>query len=120
MRSHITKTALLAGAFLMLSGGLAQAFAVKYLPLSLSRPLLARAVGGGRGDKMPSFHIDLHSGRGKSEVSYLNGAVVREGERLGIPTPANLLLNETLIALTVGRESIDDYRRKPEVLLEQL
>jgi 2-dehydropantoate 2-reductase len=98
----------------------ALAFAVKYLPLWLSRPLLARGVGGGRGDKMPSFHIDLHSGRGKSEVSYLNGAVVREGERLGIPTPANLLLNETLIALTVGRESLEEYHGKPEVLLEQL
>jgi 2-dehydropantoate 2-reductase len=98
----------------------ALAFAVKYLPLWLSRPLLARGVGGGRGDKMPSFHIDLHSGRGRSEVTYLNGAVVRAGEKLGIPTPANLLLNEVLVDLTLGRDDLDLYRGKPENLLAQL
>ncbi len=95
----------------------ALAFAVNRLPLSLSRPLLGKAVGGGRGDKMPSFHIDLHSGRGKSEVSYLNGAVVRAGEEADIPTPANLLLNETLTALTLGQEDLETYKGKPEKLL---
>ena len=98
----------------------ALAFAAKFLPLSLSRPLMAKAVGGGRGDKMPSFHIDLHSGRGKSEVGYLNGAVVRAGEELGIPTPANLLLNQVLTALTLGQEDVATYRHKPEALLAEL
>src|SRR5690349_7930583 len=37
----------------------ALAFATK-LPLWLSKPLLSRAAGAGRGAKMPSFHIDLH------------------------------------------------------------
>ncbi|HEX9332177.1 MAG TPA: 2-dehydropantoate 2-reductase N-terminal domain-containing protein, partial [Anaerolineales bacterium] len=41
----------------------ALAFATK-MPLWLSKPLLGRAAGTGRGSKMPSFHIDLHSGRG--------------------------------------------------------
>ncbi|NOY99110.1 MAG: 2-dehydropantoate 2-reductase, partial [Chloroflexi bacterium] len=66
------------------------------------RPLAARKLGGGRGGKMPSFHIDLHSGRGKSEVDYLNGAVVRAGEKAGVPAPVNKLLTETLLALTRG------------------
>ena len=69
---------------------------------------------------MPSFHIDLHSGRGKSEVDYLNGAVVRYGERLGISTPANHLLNETLLALTMGEQPIDFYTKQPEKLLGKL
>jgi len=43
-----------------------------YLPAFLSRPLMVNAVGGGRGEKMPSFNIDLHAGRGKSEVEWLN------------------------------------------------
>ena len=47
------------------------------LPTWMSRPILAASAGGGRGGKMPSFHIDLHSGRGKSEVEYLHGAVAR-------------------------------------------
>jgi 2-dehydropantoate 2-reductase len=97
----------------------ALAFAVRWLPLFISRPLIQKAVGGGRGEKMPSFHIDLHSGRGKSEVSFLNGAVVRYGEELGIPTPANLLLNEKLTALTLEHEELETFRGKPEKLLEE-
>jgi 2-dehydropantoate 2-reductase len=90
------------------------------LPFTLSKLLIQRSVGRGRGAKMPSFHIDLHSGRGKSEVDYLNGAVVRFGERLGIPTPVNRLLCETLLALTEGRVGIEAYRHQPRKLLEKL
>jgi len=97
----------------------ALAFATN-LPLWLSRPLLSRAAGGGRGGKMPSFHIDLHSGRGKSEVEYLHGAVVREGEAHGIPTPVNKVLTETLLALTNGKISLEEFAGKPEKLLSKL
>ena len=86
----------------LLAGG------VRFLPPALSQPLLQKAVGGGRGGKMPSFHIDLHSGRGRSEVDYLNGAVVRFGEKFGMPTPVNRLLNETLLRLTRGEIEMDD------------
>jgi 2-dehydropantoate 2-reductase len=96
------------------------AFAVKYLPLTVSRPLLGRAVGGGRGGKMPSFHIDLHSGRGQSEVDYLNGAVVCAGRECNIPTPVNELLTEKLLALTRGEIPLDAYRRQPEKLIREL
>lgn len=95
----------------------ALAFVVKYLPLRISRPILSKAVGGGRGEKMPSFHIDLHSGRGKSEVEYLNGVVARYGEKFNIPTPANMLLNSTLQDLTYKQAAISDYYHKPERLL---
>ncbi|MBN2386939.1 MAG: 2-dehydropantoate 2-reductase [Anaerolineales bacterium] len=94
----------------------ALAFACR-LPAGLSRPLLARAVGGGRGGKMPSFHIDLHSGRGRSEVGWLNGAVARFGEQAGVPTPVNRALTEILIALTEGRIPLEAYARQPEKLL---
>jgi len=87
------------------------------LPPILSRPLFARAAGSGRGSKMPSFHIDLHAGRGQSEVDYLNGAVVRAGEKLGIPTPVNRLLNDTLLALTAGSLPMGQFAGKPEALL---
>lgn len=98
----------------------ALAFAVRYLPLSISRPLLAKAVGGGRGAKMPSFHIDLHGGNPQSEVDYLNGAVVRAGKEFGIPTPANRLLNETLLALSGGKIPLDEYQKQPQKLLSLL
>ncbi|HNT23022.1 MAG TPA: 2-dehydropantoate 2-reductase [Anaerolineales bacterium] len=90
------------------------------LPPALARPLLQRGVGRGRGGKMPSFHIDLHSGRGKSEVNYLNGAVVRAGESLGIPTPVNRLLNDTLLALTQGQLKPEAFAHQPHQLLRLL
>ncbi|RLD06571.1 MAG: 2-dehydropantoate 2-reductase, partial [Chloroflexota bacterium] len=62
---------------------------------------------------------DLHSGRGRSEVDYLNGAVVRFGKRFGIPTPVNRLLNETLQGLTRGEIPLETYARQPEKLLRE-
>jgi 2-dehydropantoate 2-reductase len=95
----------------------ALAFAVRFLPPRLSQPLLKKAVGSGRGAKMPSFHIDLHAGRGKSEVDYLNGAVARFGQRLHIATPVNSTLNSILLALTAGEQPLDSYAHQPEKLL---
>jgi 2-dehydropantoate 2-reductase len=92
--------------------------AVVNLPYWLSRPFLSRIAGKGRGQKMPSFHIDLHSGRGKSEVDYLNGAVVRFGERLGIPTPVNRWLNQTLLSLTQGNLPLDIYSHNPDKFIK--
>jgi 2-dehydropantoate 2-reductase len=69
---------------------------------------------------MPSFHIDLHSDRGKSEVDYLNGAVVRFGERIGIPTPVNLWLNQTLLSLTQGTIPVDTYSHQPDKLIQSI
>jgi len=87
------------------------------LPLWLSRPFLSKAAGAGRGAKMPSFHIDLHAGRGKSEVGYLHGAVVRAGEKLGLPTPVNRVLTETLLALTAGAIPMTELAHQPVKLL---
>jgi len=69
---------------------------------------------------MPSFHIDLHAGRKKIEVDYLNGAVVRAGQRAGIPTPINHLLNTTLQDLVDGKQAVSDYSRQPGKLLAKL
>ncbi len=90
------------------------------LPLWLSKPMLGRAAGSGRGAKMPSFHIDLHSGRGKSEVDYLHGAIVRAGEKTGVPTPVNKVLTETLLRLTSGELSAEQFSHQPEKLLDLL
>lgn len=90
------------------------------LPLWLSKPFLSKAAGAGRGAKMPSFHIDLYAGRGQSEVTYLHGAVVRAGEKLGVPTPVNKLLTERLLDLTAKKISLDAYSHQPEKLLSEL
>lgn len=94
--------------------------AVRYLPSFVYRAVMKQKVGKGRGDKMPSFHIDLHSGRGKSEVTYLNGAVVRVGQKLDIPTPVNQLLTEILMKITQGELDKEEFRKKPQNLLTLL
>jgi 2-dehydropantoate 2-reductase len=97
----------------------ALAFATK-LPVWLSKPFLSKAAGAGRGAKMPSFHIDLYSGRGRSEISYLHGAVVRAGKKNGIPTPVNSLLTDTLLELTAGNLPLAEFAKKPEKFLQRL
>lgn len=69
---------------------------------------------------MPSFHIDLHSGRGRTEVHYLNGAVVRHGAELGVPTPVNAVLTKTLEELSSGVQDLETYRHNPAALLALL
>jgi len=90
------------------------------LPLWLSKPFLSRAAGAGRGAKMPSFHIDLHNGRGKSEVEYLHGAIVRAGGQCNVPTPVNKVLTETLLALTNKEIPLEEFAHKPEKLLAKV
>lgn len=97
----------------------ALAFATK-LPLWLSKPFLRRAAGTGRGGKMPSFHIDLHSGRGKSEVDYLHGEVVRAGKKCNVPTPVNKALTEILMALTHKEIPLEEFAHQPEKLLKKI
>lgn len=93
---------------------------VRWLPPTFSQPLLSWQVGGGRGAKMPSFHIDLYSGRGKSEVDQLNGAVIRAGDKTNCPTPVNLFLTRTLTSLMKGEIPLDRYRHNPIRYLQDL
>jgi 2-dehydropantoate 2-reductase len=96
------------------------AFLMGRLPPALSRPLIASSVGRGRGAKPPSLAIDLRNGSSKSEVEFLNGAVVREGEHLGLPTPVNRFLWHTLSAMVRGEVPQDTYLRKPKKFLDDL
>lgn len=90
------------------------------LPLKLSREITAPILSRGRGDKMPSFHIDLHSKSGRSEVGYLNGAIVRYGERLNIPTPVNRGLTRILEGLTLGQIPNSEYEKNPQKLIKAI
>lgn len=91
--------------------------AAERIPAALARPFLARAVGGGRGAKMPSFYLDLESGRGQTEVRYLNGAVDRLGREAGVEAPVNRGLTAVLEDLAAGRAERSAFARNPGVLL---
>ncbi len=94
------------------------AWAFRWLPDRLLQPVLRRIVAGGRGGKMPSLYLDLADRRQHSEVEFLNGAVVRQGERFGIPTPVNEALYTTLMGIVRGDVAWDAYRQRPERLLD--
>ncbi|RLT38998.1 MAG: ketopantoate reductase family protein [Chloroflexi bacterium] len=72
---------------------------LRYAPRWLLRPLLRQIVSGARGGKMPSLYLDLEAGKRENEVVWYNGAVVRAGETLGVATPVNRLLSETVLHL---------------------
>jgi 2-dehydropantoate 2-reductase len=86
------------------------------LPEFLSRPIASLAMGKGRGKKMPSFHIDLYLGQKSSEVTYLNGAVVRAASSMGIKTPVNEGLTKVLEDLASGKVDKEEYKNHPEKL----
>jgi 2-dehydropantoate 2-reductase len=91
---------------------------VQTLPLGLMRPIFARFIVGGRGEKMPSLYYDLHpQRRGHSEIDWLNGAVAREGARLGVPTPVNATLARIMRALVRGEADAGAWAGQPEKLL---
>lgn len=52
-------------------------------------------------DNRSSMLQDVESGR-PTEIEFMNGAVVREGHTLGVPTPVNALLLERVRRLTTG------------------
>lgn len=95
-------------------------FAVKSLPAGLAQSLLKPQVEKGRGDKMPSLYLDLAAGNKQSEVVFLNGAIVRRGRELNIPTPVNFALNDTLFKIATGKLNWDDFRGKPNALLGRI
>lgn len=96
--------------------------ALHWLPDSLLYPLLKERLTGGRGRKMPSFWVDLSRGRNQSEVEWLNGAIVRAGEELGVATPVNRVLRDLLLEVVAAPEGElrRRLRHRPEELLSLL
>jgi 2-dehydropantoate 2-reductase len=96
------------------------AFGVRRMPKLLLKPLLTRLVAGGRGGKMPSFHIDLSAGKKKNEVIYHNGAVAKAGQKAGIPTPVNFTLTTVLMKLARGEVDWREYNGAAGRLLKDV
>lgn len=95
------------------------AWAICSLPACILHPILRRVIVSGRGGKMPSLHMDLSRGKGKSEVAYLNGAVVRYAQELWLDVPVNRALHSVLMGIVRGEIPWEEYRGQPERLLEE-
>jgi 2-dehydropantoate 2-reductase len=93
---------------------------VRRAPNFLLKPILTNMVAKGRGDKMPSFQIDLMAGKGKTEVIYHNGAIAKAGRARNIPTPVNTALTNILVGLASKELDWRDYDGKPAKLLAEV
>lgn len=90
---------------------------MRLLPEGWIRVGALRMASRGRGEKMPSLHLDLHRGRARSEVGWLNRAVVRYGEQRSVPVPVNRALTEVLMALVERRLPLERALDRPDRLM---
>lgn len=88
-----------------------------YAPDFLLRLVFIQVIVHGRGEKMPSFHIDLAKAKGRSEVVFHNGAVAAAGQAAGIRTPVNAALNDTLLSLARDPGRREYFDGRPDRLL---
>lgn len=92
--------------------------ALEKMPLRIVSPLIAARFRKARGDKLPSFFFDLEDPTRPTEIDALNGAVVAEGEELGVPTPKQRALVSLFHRCREDQELWSLLRREPIRLLE--
>jgi 2-dehydropantoate 2-reductase len=95
------------------------AFGVAF-PAAIARPVMRRIIGGARGGKDPSLRIHATSGTGPSEVGWLNGAVARTAERLGLPAPVNRRLTDLLEQVLSDPDRRAWFKGRPDRLVEAI
>jgi len=78
--------------------------------------VLGRVVARARGKKRPSLFYDL--GQGRSEIKWLNGAIVEEGHHSGFPTPANTVLTKIMSRLVNDSSEHTRFLNQPDELLK--
>jgi hypothetical protein len=49
-------------------------------------------------------------------VRWLNGAVARQGQLIGVPVPVNATFTQTLEGLTAGKAPLAAFRNEPRKL----
>ena len=71
-----------------------------------------RKLGGSEQGGRSSMWYDVTSGRGQTEIDFLNGVIVKEGERCGVATPASRhivrIVHEITNDETARRKYADD------------
>lgn len=92
--------------------------ALRWVPSRLLQSQLAKQVSRGRGDRLPSFQVDLNAGKGQNEVIYHNGAVHQIGRELNVSTPINGALTHILLQLVHEEVNWEIYDGKPKELVQ--
>jgi len=68
---------------------------------------LGRSEQGGRS----SMWYDVTSGRGRTEVDFLNAVIVTEGEKCGVSTPANAHVTKIVREIISNKDAREKYAR---------
>jgi 2-dehydropantoate 2-reductase len=99
------------------------------LPEAIGRPIVARAVAGARGGKLPSLRLHVRGGgpgsgiaptAGPTEARWLNGAVAEAGTRVGVPAPFNAGLAVLVDACAADPERAAFFAGSPDRLVAAL
>jgi 2-dehydropantoate 2-reductase len=95
------------------------------LPDWLARPIGIRVVGGARGSKLPSLRLAMRSlgdavTTEPTEVEWMNGAIAREGRRLGVATPVNAALAVLVADVAEHPARREWFRNRPDRLIAEL
>lgn len=91
---------------------------IERLPLAVISPIVAKKMKTARGDKLPSLFEDLKNPEAPSEIDAMNGAVVKVGAQLGVPTPYQTLLMEVFHRCRQEPSFWERLRNKPERLAD--
>ncbi|HZU13686.1 MAG TPA: 2-dehydropantoate 2-reductase N-terminal domain-containing protein [Chloroflexota bacterium] len=86
------------------------------LPAAVARRLVGPRVARSRGGRAPTMQADLK--RGRSEICYLNGAVVQVLGRER--APVNAALTDLVLDLVTHPEQRSRFRHQPSALLDVL
>ncbi|MBI2264088.1 MAG: ketopantoate reductase family protein [Armatimonadetes bacterium] len=89
-------------------------------PEFIVRPFLSGKIAKARGGKPPSLQLDLTKGKGRTEVTWMNGAIESQGMSLGLSTPVNGTIARVLSEIASGKTPWDRFRKKPDALLAEL
>ncbi len=88
------------------------------LPPWIGRPIMRRVVAAARGGKDPSLRLHAASGSGPSEVHWLNGAVARAADRLGLAAPVNRRLADLVDEVVADPERRAWFRGRLDRLVD--
>jgi len=91
---------------------------VMKLPRRLARRLLGPRIGAARGGRAPTMRADM--ARGRTEVTFLNGAVAEAAYRLGIRAPVNAALSTLTLELSQHPERREEFSGRPDALLDYI
>lgn len=94
--------------------------AIASLPAPVARAVLASRIAGARGEKPPSLLLDLRSGKARTEVGVLNGAVAHAAAEAGIEAPVNAALARVLDDIAHQPALWMRYRERPDALAAEV